>query len=107
MSGWGTADCGSMGGRNFNTRFASPAGAGTALLKTDILFVNLISVIIYKQKFTGREWIDTFVMLFGVLLVMDFDFLHASLGGTLYTNFIYAMSLCVWALLYGCLVPLR
>ena len=22
MSGWGTADCGSMGGRNFNTRFA-------------------------------------------------------------------------------------
>ena len=59
----------------------SPAGAGTALLKTDILFVNLISVIIYKQKFTGREWIDTFVMLFGVLLVMDFDFLHASLGG--------------------------
>lgn len=59
----------------------SPAGAGTALLKTDILFVALISMFIYKQKFSGREWICTAVMLFGVLLVMDIDILHFSIGG--------------------------
>ena len=51
----------------------SPAGSGTALLKCDILFVNLISVIIYKQKFSSRDWLYTLVMLFGVLLVMGID----------------------------------
>lgn len=59
----------------------SPAGAGTALLKTDIIFVNLISVFLYHQKFTLREWLFTFVMLFGVLLVMNLDIAHISLGG--------------------------
>lgn len=52
----------------------SPAGAGTALLKCDIIFVDLISVIIYKRKFTKWDWIFSLIMLFGVFLVLDFDF---------------------------------
>mgnify|MGYP005811137191 FL=1 len=49
------------------------AGLGTALLKCDILFVNLISVFVYHQKFTKFDWIATFVMLFGVVLVLGLD----------------------------------
>lgn len=51
-------------------QLSASAGLGTALLKTDILFVNLISVILYRQHFSRREWLYTFVMLFGVLMVM-------------------------------------
>ncbi|WP_343250179.1 DMT family transporter [Diplocloster hominis] len=59
----------------------SAAGIGTALLKCDIIFVNLISVIIYKERFTKFDWAYTFVMLFGVFLVMGVDFGSLSLGG--------------------------
>ncbi len=58
----------------------SPAGPGTALLKTDILFVNLISLFIYRQKFTKKEWLFTFVMLGGILLVMNLDFVNMEYG---------------------------
>lgn len=58
----------------------SPAGSGTALLKCDIIFVSLISVIIYKEKFTKLDWAYTFLMLFGVLMVMDIDFSSFRLG---------------------------
>lgn len=56
----------------------STAGTGTALLKCDILFVNLISCIVYKKRFTKREWLFTLVMLFGVFLVIGIDFRHFS-----------------------------
>jgi len=49
------------------------AGLGTVLLKCDILFVNLISVFVYRQKFTPFDWTATFVMLFGVVLVLGID----------------------------------
>ncbi len=49
------------------------AGLGTVLLKCDILFVNLISVFVYKQKFTRFDWAATFLMLFGVVLVLGVD----------------------------------
>lgn len=52
----------------------STASSGSALLKCDILFVSLISVFIYKQKFSKTDWIFTFVMLFGVFMVMNVDF---------------------------------
>ncbi len=58
----------------------SAAGTGTALLKCDILFVNIISVFIYKEKFTKFDWGYTFFMLFGVLLVMGVDFGNLKLG---------------------------
>ena len=51
-------------------QLSASAGIGTALLKTDILFVNLLSVILYRRHFSRREWLYTFVMLFGVLMVM-------------------------------------
>ena len=54
----------------------SSAGTGTALLKCDILFVNLISCLIYKKRFSKREWLFTLVMLFGVFLVVGVDLVH-------------------------------
>ncbi|MHB8061816.1 MAG: DMT family transporter [Ruminiclostridium sp.] len=58
----------------------STTGGGTALLKCDIIFVNLISVIIYKEKFTKFDWTYTIVMLFGVLMVMGIDFSKFRIG---------------------------
>lgn len=58
----------------------SPAGSGTALLKCDIIFVSLISVIIYKEKFTKMDWACTIIMLLGVLMVMGIDFRNFKLG---------------------------
>lgn len=64
----------------------SPAGSGTALLKCDIIFVNLISMIIYKTRFKISDWICMIVMLFGVFLVMGVDFSNFSIGnvGTIF-----------------------
>lgn len=58
----------------------SPAGSGTALLKCDIIFVNLISMFIYKTKFKKMDWVFVLVMLFGVFMVMGVDFGHFSFG---------------------------
>ncbi|WP_077532190.1 DMT family transporter [Massiliimalia massiliensis] len=58
----------------------SPAGSGTALLKCDIIFVNLISIIIYKTKFSKLDWLFTLVMLFGVFMVMGVSFSDFSFG---------------------------
>lgn len=52
----------------------SSAASGTALLKCDVLMVNILSMIIYHQRFSWKVWGCTFVMLFGVFLVMGFDF---------------------------------
>lgn len=57
----------------------SPAGIGTALLKCDILFVNLISVVVYKERFTALDWALSLIMLFGVFLVLEIDFAHLEL----------------------------
>lgn len=57
----------------------SPAGIGTALLKCDILFVNLISIVVYKERFTALEWGLSLVMLFGVFLVLEIDFSNLDL----------------------------
>lgn len=59
----------------------SPAGSGTALLKCDILFVNLISVLVYKQRFTKKDWLFTIIMLLGVLTVMGVNPLHFRFSG--------------------------
>ena len=47
---------------------------GTALLKTDVLMVNLVTVILYRKKLWLSDWIGTAVMLAGVLLVLGVDF---------------------------------
>jgi len=57
----------------------SPAGIGTAILKCDIIFINLLSMMIYKERFTKRDWGFSLMMLAGVFLVMDIDFGHLDL----------------------------
>ena len=47
---------------------------GTALLKTDVLMVNLATVILYRKKLYLTDWLGTLVMLLGVLLVLGVDF---------------------------------
>ena len=47
---------------------------GTALLKTDVLMVNLATVIIYRKKLFASDWAGTLVMIGGVLLVLGIDF---------------------------------
>ena len=47
---------------------------GTALLKTDVLMVNLVTVILYHKKLYVSDWLGTLLMLAGVLLVLGVDF---------------------------------
>ena len=47
---------------------------GTALLNTDVLMVNLVTVILYHKRLYLSDWVGTLVMLFGVLLVLGVDF---------------------------------
>ena len=47
---------------------------GTALLKTDVLMVNLATVILCHKRLFLSDWIGTGIMLAGVLLVLGVDF---------------------------------
>ena len=47
---------------------------GTALLKTDVLMVNLATVILYHKRLYFSDWLGTLIMLGGVLLVLGVDF---------------------------------
>ena len=55
---------------------------GTALLKTDVLMVNLATVVIYRKKLSLSDWLGTFIMLGGVLLVLGVDFKSMSVNPT-------------------------
>ena len=55
---------------------------GTALLKTDVLMVNLATVILYRKKLFFSDWLGTAIMLGGVLLVLGVDFGGMSLHVT-------------------------
>ena len=55
---------------------------GTALLKTDVLMVNLATVILYHKRLYISDWLGTAVMLGGVLLVLGVDFGGMSLHVT-------------------------
>lgn len=58
-----------------------PAGIGTVILKTDVIFVNLISVFVYHDRFKLRNWALTLVMLAGIVLVLGIDFGNVEIGG--------------------------
>ena len=47
---------------------------GTALLKTDVLMVDLVTVALYHKKLYATDWLGTGVMLLGVLFVLGVDF---------------------------------
>ena len=68
---------------------------GTALLKTDVLMVNIATVLIYKKKLYPSDWAGTFVMLAGVLLVLGVDFSGFALN--VYDLFFILSALCVTA----------
>ena len=55
---------------------------GTALLKTDVLMVNLATVILYHKRLYISDWLGTAIMLFGVLLVLGVNFGGMSLHVT-------------------------
>lgn len=68
---------------------------GTALLKTDVLMVNIATVAIYKKKLYASDWLGTVVMLLGVLLVLDIDW--RSLSFNPWDLCFIASALCVTA----------
>ena len=47
---------------------------GTALLKTDVLMVDLVTVALYHKRLYATDWLGTGVMLLGVLFVLGVDF---------------------------------
>ncbi|WP_343210296.1 DMT family transporter [Anaerolentibacter hominis] len=54
----------------------SDANTGTILLKTDVLMANITSVIIFKEKFTKKDWLFTITMLAGVAMILGINPLH-------------------------------
>jgi drug/metabolite transporter (DMT)-like permease len=70
-------------------------GTGTALLKTDVLMVNLLTVAIYRKRLYATDWIGSLLMLFGVLLVLGLDFRALSFRPT--DLFFIASAACVTA----------
>ncbi len=70
-------------------------GTGTALLKTDVLMVNLLTVAIYRKRLYATDWIGSILMLFGVLLVLGLDFSALTFRPT--DLFFLASAACVTA----------
>ena len=70
-------------------------GTGTALLKTDVLMVNLLTVAICHKRLYATDWIGSLLMLFGVLLVLGLDFRELSFRPT--DLFFIASAACVTA----------
>ena len=70
-------------------------GTGTALLKTDVLMVNLLTVAIFHKRLYATDWIGSILMLFGVLLVLGLDFSALSFRPT--DLFFIASAACVTA----------
>lgn len=66
---------------------------GTALLKTDVLMVNIATVVVYKKRLYPSDWLGTLVMLAGVALVLEIDW--ASMRLNWYDLFFLASALCV------------
>lgn len=73
----------------------SSLSTGTALLKTDVLMVNLVTVLICHKKLYASDWLGTLVMIGGVLLVLGVDFNGISLNPS---DFFFILSaMCVTA----------
>lgn len=61
---------------------------GTALLKCDIIFVNLISAVIYKKSIPLKNWLLTIFMLVGVFILVGVDFKGINISNPYYFMFI-------------------
>lgn len=51
------------------------------LLKLDVLFANLITVFIFRQRLTMMNWISTMVTFIGVMIVLKVDIIHFKFSG--------------------------
>ncbi len=70
-------------------------GTGTALLKTDVLMVNLLTVAILRKRLYATDWIGTLLMLAGVLLVLGLNVKELTFRPT--DLFFIASAACVTA----------
>ncbi len=68
---------------------------GTALLKTDVLMVNLVTVAVLRKRLYASDWLGTGIMLLGVLLVLGVDFSGLRFSPT--DLFFLASAACVTA----------
>ena len=68
---------------------------GTALLKTDVLMVNLVTVAVYRKRLYAADWLGSGIMLLGVLLVLGVDFSGMTFSPT--DLFFLASAACVTA----------
>jgi drug/metabolite transporter (DMT)-like permease len=59
----------------------STASNAAILLKSDVLFTNVISILVFKQRFTKADWLLTFFILIGTVFVIDIDFSNFKLNG--------------------------
>lgn len=50
------------------------AQTGAFLLKTELILVNIVSIIVYKQRFALKDWLVTLVAFVGALFVVNVDF---------------------------------
>ena len=80
---------------NLGYAYGGSLGTGTALLKTDVLMVNLLTVAIYHKRLYATDWIGSVLMLFGVLLVLGLDFSALTFRPT--DLFFIASAACVTA----------
>ena len=74
---------------------AGSLSTGTALLKTDVLMVNLVTVAVYHRRLYASDWLGTGIMLLGVLLVLGVDFSGLRFSPT--DLFFLASAACVTA----------
>lgn len=51
----------------------SSAATGTILLKLDVIFVSVISLVLYKERLSLIDWLCIAAMLFGTLLILQID----------------------------------
>lgn len=80
---------------NFIAFKVGSAQTGAFLLKTDIIMVNFVSLLIYKEKFSKKDWLYTFTMLTGVFMILGINpiNLEFKLGDTL---FLLSAALLTW-----------
>lgn len=71
---------------NFIAFQLGSAQTGAFLLKTDILMVNFVSMLFYKEKFSKMDWLYTITMLTGVFMILGINPVNLtfSLGDTLF-----------------------
>lgn len=48
----------------------STSSIGTVLLKTDIIMVNLVSLVLYKSRLRACDWLYTVLMLYGIYILL-------------------------------------